>query len=90
VTGYWFKRKRYGWGWTPATWQGWAAVVLLVLAVVAAGLALGDDPSTGALVAYFVFATVAVVTVVLLSIAKGPSPRWRWGRSSDDDPGRDF
>lgn len=20
--GYWFKRKLYGWGWTPAKWQG--------------------------------------------------------------------
>jgi len=19
----WFKAKRYGWGWTPACWQGW-------------------------------------------------------------------
>ncbi len=32
---YWFKRKLYGWGWTPATWQGWlvlfASVALLVL-----------------------------------------------------------
>ncbi len=20
---YWFKAKNYGWGWYPATWQGW-------------------------------------------------------------------
>jgi hypothetical protein len=20
--GYWFKRKVWGWGWTPVTWQG--------------------------------------------------------------------
>lgn len=25
--GYWFKRKLYGWGWTPATWQGWVTLV---------------------------------------------------------------
>ncbi|HYC83050.1 MAG TPA: hypothetical protein VEB60_00680, partial [Candidatus Paceibacterota bacterium] len=23
----WFKRKLYGWGWTPVTWQGWLAVL---------------------------------------------------------------
>ena len=21
--GYWFKRRMYGWGWTPVAWQGW-------------------------------------------------------------------
>jgi hypothetical protein len=69
VTGYWFKRKRYGWGWTPTTWQGWAVVVALVAAVAVAGFALGDRPSTGALVAYVAFVAVAVVAVVLLSVA---------------------
>jgi hypothetical protein len=90
MTGYWFKRKRYGWGWTPATWQGWSLVVALVVAVVVAALALGDDPSTGAIVAYFAFVTVAVACVILLSVTKGPSPRWRGGRSPDDDPREDF
>jgi len=23
---YWFKRKLFGWGWTPVTRQGWAVV----------------------------------------------------------------
>ena len=28
----WFKPKRFGYGWTPASWQGWAVtLVLLVL-----------------------------------------------------------
>ncbi|HZX50161.1 MAG TPA: hypothetical protein VFE94_03385 [Candidatus Paceibacterota bacterium] len=24
--GHWFKRKLFGWGWTPVTRQGWAVV----------------------------------------------------------------
>ena len=42
--GYWFKRKLYGWGWTPATWQGWLSTFVfigLVLIVV-----LRFDPDT--------------------------------------------
>ena len=40
--GYWFKRKLYGWGWTPATWQGWFAIGVYVLLI----LGLGFFPIT--------------------------------------------
>jgi len=30
---YWFKPKRYGYGATPATWQGWAVTLGTVLAM---------------------------------------------------------
>ena len=26
TTKYWFKAKTYGYGWTPATWQGWGII----------------------------------------------------------------
>jgi hypothetical protein len=32
---YWFPAKRYGWGWgPPVTWQGWAVLVVWLLAFV--------------------------------------------------------
>ena len=31
--GYWFKSKLYGYGWTPAKWQGWL-VLFLFLALI--------------------------------------------------------
>ena len=33
--GYWFKRKLYGWGWTPARWQGWVVLVVYIIGVMA-------------------------------------------------------
>ena len=30
----WFRRKRWGYGWTPASWEGWVATLLFVLACV--------------------------------------------------------
>lgn len=30
---YWFKRKTYGWGWMPATWQGWICIFVFVVLV---------------------------------------------------------
>jgi hypothetical protein len=28
---YWFKRRRFGLGWSPTSWEGWAATGALVL-----------------------------------------------------------
>jgi hypothetical protein len=28
----WFRRKSFGYGWTPASWEGWLATALFVLA----------------------------------------------------------
>jgi len=30
----WFKAKKYGWGGTPASWQGWTILGLYVILVV--------------------------------------------------------
>jgi hypothetical protein len=74
---YWFRAKRYGWGWgLPCTWQGW--VVLIAYCVLAvAGIPLVRS-SMGPL-GYIVYAVL--LTIVLLAICwrKGEPPRWRWG-----------
>ena len=31
--GYWFKARLYGWGWTPATWQGWLVLAIWLVLV---------------------------------------------------------
>ena len=31
----WFRAKTDGWGWTPATWEGWAIVVGYVVSLAA-------------------------------------------------------
>ncbi len=30
----WFKAKRFGWGWTPCSWEGWAVMLLYLCALV--------------------------------------------------------
>ena len=30
----WFRLKRFGFGYSPATWEGWLATALLVAAIV--------------------------------------------------------
>jgi len=87
---YWFKRRRFGWGLTPVTWQGWLLLVGLVVLVLVPAFLLPSDRSGALGVAYVVWVIVVVAAFVVVSLAKGPTPRWRWGRSEHDDPDEDF
>lgn len=86
----WFKRRRYGWGWTPATKQGWAVVLIFVIVVVFSAILLlptdASGPTTQRLVIFFLIVMSAVLFLFGISYAKGPLPRWRWGEKDDDDP----
>ncbi len=74
---YWFRAKRYGYGWgIPVTWQGWA-VLGAYLVVILAPLALGGAAgATGSLVAL----VIATPLLVWVGYRKGEPPAWRWGR----------
>ena len=72
----WFKAKRYGWGWTPSTWQGWAVMVVFVVAFTAwlAWWVNGERHPLGML-------PLLVLTAALILICwkTGEPPRWQWG-----------
>ena len=81
----WFRRKTYGWGWVPITWQGWALVFGYVILVV--GFALTIDESSPPREMVFTFLLpVVLLTIALLRIAykKGETPRWQWGEEKKD------
>jgi hypothetical protein len=81
---YWFKPKRYGYGATPVTWQGWAVTVGTVLAMVAVSLCLRlTAKSLWDLVALLLFDAAAVAALVIVSYVSYRKTdggwRWRWG-----------
>ncbi len=82
----WFAAKRYGYGWVPCTWEGWAVLagyVAFLLLPTWVALLLGvDRQQSGAAFAAFFLPYVSLLTGVLLwiCIAKGEEPRWRWGK----------
>ena len=73
---YWFRAKRYGWGWgLPGTWQGW-----LVLVLWASALMLGRRylvPRN--LYAQLAFALAMVGLLLSICYKKGEPARWRFG-----------
>ncbi|MFZ1720985.1 MAG: hypothetical protein WAU07_00610 [Microgenomates group bacterium] len=91
---YWFKRKRYGWGWVPVTWQGWLVIALEVLFLLTVSNTLLKDvpestyQSEVGVFLGLVFLSASVV--VFIAYKKGPVPKWRWGKKKSDDPELDF
>jgi hypothetical protein len=82
--GYWFKAKLYGWGWTPATRQGWA-VILIYIILISAVISMREadipgNPDSGSNVLTFAL-PIIILTALLIFICykKGEKPRWQWG-----------
>lgn len=83
--GYWFKAKLFGWGWTPATWQGWAVLAGYVLLVVLFALTIDENSPTNEVFFTFIL-PVVILTLTLIRICykTGEKPSWRWGLPKKD------
>ncbi len=77
---YWFTAKTYGWGWTPATWQGWLVLLIYILAVAGCSLTI-DKNSSVREVLFLVVLPMILLTITLIRICykTGEKPRWQWG-----------
>lgn len=82
---YWFKRKRYGYGWFPVTWQGWLAIILYIFVVMAEALFItlqNSNSSDNSTFWFYVLLFVSTTVLYIITRIKGPSPRWRWGKKN--------
>ena len=81
MTAYWFKPKRYGYGATPITWEGWAVTLGTVIAMVVVSLYLRlTEPHYWALAVLIAFDALALGTLFVVSRRKTDGVwRWRWG-----------
>ncbi len=86
---YWFKPKRYGYGATPVTWEGWAVSIAAVVVIAAAAVLIlgygGENPH-----AWIIFLAVEVVVIAVLWIVCRRKTegewRWRWGGDAAGSP----
>lgn len=90
----WFKRRRYGWGWTPVTWQGLLTVLLFLLIVLAdiMWISLADpvQPTTTQILLFLTIIIGAALMLIGVCIMKGPTPHFRWGKKPTDNPDEDY
>jgi hypothetical protein len=73
---YWFRPKRFGYGATPITWEGWLVTFVSALLIVAAGylMVTGHGPQGAAAI------VVIMIATIVISKAKTEGGwKWRWG-----------
>lgn len=90
---YWFKRRRYGYGWIPSTWQGWAVLglyLVLLFGFATAFLQAPEEVSQRETGLFTIFLAVSTATLLIICFKKGPKPKWRWGQTSKDNPLEDM
>ncbi|CAN5179503.1 hypothetical protein BH09PAT2_BH09PAT2_00220 [soil metagenome] len=80
---FWFKRKTYGWGWYPSTWQGWSITFFYIFLVSIFSFSIPENSSLSHLFFYF-FLPLFLFTLLFIYIAykTGEKPRWQWGEKN--------
>ena len=84
---YWFKRRLYGWGWMPVTWEGWLVLALFLCSVIwyAIELSAIANPTNWQITWYFIKIAFTVAVLILVCYKTGEKPKWMWGFPKDDE-----
>lgn len=74
---YWFRAKRYGWGWgLPLTWEGWLVFSVWLGIFVAAAPSLRSPQH---ITEHILFVIGMAAALFAVCYWKGEPARWRWG-----------
>ncbi|HLL28697.1 MAG TPA: hypothetical protein VKT73_13735 [Xanthobacteraceae bacterium] len=78
---YWFRPKRYGYGATPVTWQGWAVTVIAAafVALCVLNLTLGEQSLWRWIATVVLLVLVTLATVYVCRLKTDGEWAWRWG-----------
>lgn len=79
----WFKAKTYGWGWYPATWQGWLIIIVYIGLVAYISKDVTEKVSSANEVLLYVSLPIIILTAVLVLVSYlfGEKPGWRWPKN---------
>ncbi len=81
----WFKRKTYGWGWTPVSWEGWVVTILYVFIVLfSITLISSEETADDTFIAFLFINAIALLALFLICYITGEKPRWQWGEKDND------
>lgn len=78
----WFKARRFGWGWYPATWQGWIVVLVYagILTQEVRVMHIHSQSISDTLSGLVIPFLVATAILFIICYITGEEPKWRWGK----------
>ena len=81
VKRYWFKAKKYGWGWYPATFEGWVIISIYIVYFTARAFIFDSKVNSDSFSVFPFLFEILLPTGVLIVICylTGEKPKWRWG-----------
>lgn len=74
----WFKRKLYGFGWTPSSWEGWVVILAWVLLFFSFTRNMDHEWLKN-----IIFIILSVGVLIFVCYKKGEKPRWQWGKRKE-------
>lgn len=83
---YWFRRKLYGWGWFPVTWQGWLITLFFILIMLLNGYFFNyrvsniGKPTKFDWFLFYGIIILSTLILILICYKKGEKPKWSWGK----------
>ena len=84
---YWFKPKKYGYGATPVTWEGWVATLAAAVVVAGSIVAMIQLVDKSDLMGWLLWVgLIAAITYWFVQFCRWRTDgewRWRWGDGSD-------
>lgn len=80
---FWFKPKKYGYGFTPISWEGWLATLIFILVLlISAYINNFDSPTLSSKEGLRFLLDVLILTTLFSILSKNKLDGelgWRWG-----------
>ena len=76
----WFKAKKIGYGWYPATWQGWAVLLGYVLFTTYVIFSIENSTEKGLQQTALLVVNVVITTGILIAICYETGEKAQWRR----------
>ena len=75
----WFRRKLYGWGWTPTTWEGWLVLFVWLIFFIPLTIMVKYNWILN-LVGIFIMTSI----LIYVCYKTGEKPKWQWGKEKNN------
>ncbi|MCH8329117.1 MAG: hypothetical protein IIB81_01850 [Nanoarchaeota archaeon] len=70
---YWFRPKKYGYGATPSSWEGWLVTLFFILLIISRTFQLQNNAPR------FVIELILIIIILVMILRYKTEGKWRWG-----------